>query len=91
MTDDQAETMALSVLGWLAAEPDLMGTFLAQSGLATDDLPTLASDRGFLAGVMDFLMAEDQRVLDVAAALGMRPEDLARAAATLVGPLPHWT
>jgi len=48
--------------------------------------------RRFLAAVMDFLLADDRRVLDFCAAQGLRPDAALRARAHLPGAdLPHWT
>ncbi|MFB2531193.1 DUF3572 family protein [Paracoccus sp. p4-l81] len=91
MKKDEAEVRALAVLGWLAGDEALMSAFLAQSGMAPGDLAQVAGDAGFLAAVMDFVLAEDARVLGAAEALETRPDGIAAIARALSGDLPHWT
>lgn len=96
MTQDQAQILAIRVLEWLAAQPEEMGVFLGQAGLAPADLAARAGDPDFLGpdflgAVLSFLRAEDQRVLAASSDLALSPEDLAWAAAILNGEVPHWT
>lgn len=91
MTQDQAQLLAIRGLEWLAAQPEDVGVFLGQAGLAPGDLARRAGEPDFLGGVLSFLSAEDQRLLAASAALAVAPEDLARAEAVLNGELPHWT
>lgn len=91
MKRDEAEVLALQALAWMVADPDLLGAFLGQSGLAPADLGRAAGDGGLLAGVMDFLAQEDARMLEAARALGVAPARLAEAGARLSGGVPHWT
>lgn len=87
-----AETVALRALGWLAAEADRLDGFLAVSGMAPGQLRARAQEPEVLAAVLDFLLAEDARVLDFAGAAGLAPEAVAAARRALPGgELPHWT
>ncbi len=89
---ESAETLALEALGWLAGDPAAIGAFLAESGLAPAELAAAAGDPGFLAAVLDHVLAEEGRVLACAAALGVRPERFLPARAALPGgEAPHWT
>ena len=49
-----AQETAISVLSWLAGEPELLGRFLALSGLEAHDLRSAAQDPGFFPGVPNF-------------------------------------
>ncbi|MPQ92925.1 MULTISPECIES: DUF3572 domain-containing protein [unclassified Thioclava] len=92
MRQENAHTLALQTLGWLAGREDLIGAFLANSGASVDDLRTQASDPDFLAGVLDHVLQDDQVVLDCAQDLGVQPEALMQARAVLGrGDLRHWT
>ncbi len=62
-TRDSAETLALQALGWLAADDDLLPTFLASTGASEDDLRARATDPLFLGAVLDFLMMDDAWVI----------------------------
>jgi len=92
MARAEAEALALSALGWMAAQPAIMARFLAETGAAPGDLRAAAADPGFLAAVLDHLLADEASLLACAAALGFRPDRPARARAALPGGnLPHWT
>jgi hypothetical protein len=75
-----AEETAVSVLGWLAGEPDLLSRFLALTGIRTDQLRRAADEPDFLAGLLDFLMEHEPTLMAYCAATGSKPEDVAGAA-----------
>lgn len=81
-----AEEMAIAVLGWLASEPELLGRFLALTGIQTDQLRHAAQDPGFLAGLLDFLMEHEPTLMAFCAATDNKPEDVAAAARTFSRP-----
>lgn len=80
-----AQETAISVLGWLAGEPELLGRFLALSGLEAHDLRSAAQDPGFFPGVLAFLMNHEPTLLAFCAATNTRPESIARAFRELGG------
>ena len=87
-----AEALGLEVLGWLAEDDARMAPFLAETGADAGDLRAAAGDAAFLGFVLDHLLADESRLLDCCAALGLAPEAPARARAALPGgDLPHWT
>lgn len=89
---ESAEVFALQVLGWLASDSDLIGAFLAASGLAQGEIAGRARDPVFLGAVVDFCLESDERVLACAAALGVRPEAVGQARRALPGGAdPHRT
>lgn len=63
MTQDQAETLALQALGWLAGHDELMPVFLGASGASLDELKTRAADPAFLLSVLEFLTMDDAWVI----------------------------
>lgn len=89
---EAAETMAIQTVSWMANDPAILGGFLSETGA---NLGSLAADirrPEFLASVLDYILAEDQRVLALAAGLGIRPETIAQSRAHLPGgDLPNWT
>jgi hypothetical protein len=92
MRQDDAEDAAARLFLWLAGEPDLIATFLAEAGLAPLDLAGIAGRPEFLAAVADFIMQDDGRVLGAAASAGIPPEKLALIRAALPGgEVRHWT
>lgn len=89
---EHAETMGLQALGWLAADSDRLAGFLAFSGAGPAELRVRAAEPEFLAAVLDFVMAEDARVMEFSASVAVAPEAVARARAALPGgELPVWT
>jgi hypothetical protein len=59
-----AETLALNVLGFLAESPEAMERLVIQSGLDLTTIRKRAADRDFLAAVVDFLMTNEELLVD---------------------------
>src|SRR5690242_9211669 len=76
---ETAETLAIDALGYIAAEPETLGRFLAASGLGPATLRRAASDPHFLAGVLDFMLSDETLLLAFAGHAGIEPETIARA------------
>ncbi|KEP69800.1 hypothetical protein DL1_01870 [Thioclava dalianensis] len=92
MQHDSAHILAIRSLGWLVSNETLIDGFLAHTGASQEDLRAQAGDPDFLCGVLDYLMLNDQWVLDCAADLAVAPEDLAGARTVLGrGDQRHWT
>ena len=92
MRREDAETVALKILAWMAADDEMLRHFCAASGVEPSELSVAAREPEFLAGVLDFLCLDDAWVTRFAAETGTPPESPARARAALPGgDLPHWT
>jgi len=89
---DAAESMALTALGWLASQPELLPDFLSATGAAPDTLRDAATQPAFLGAVMDFILSDDAHVTAFcdASNLPYTAPMFARAALP-GGDLPHWT
>ncbi|KPF72807.1 hypothetical protein IP69_02835 [Bosea sp. AAP35] len=85
-TQQDAETLALRALGFLAAEPERLEPFLATTGLGPATLRAAASEPGFLAAVLDHIGGSDSLLLEFAGNLGVSPEAVALARDRLGGP-----
>lgn len=81
-----AEDVAISILGWLASEPELLGRFMALSGIDASSMRNAANDPGFLAGLVDFLMNHEPTLVAFCEATDTPPEAVVRAHHTLSGP-----
>jgi len=89
---EQAETLGLEALTWIAGQPELAGAFLGASGGTSGDLRDRAGDPEFLGFVLDFLLADETALLAFCADAGMKPDRPMRARAALPGgDLPNWT
>lgn len=85
-TQDSAQELAGAALLYLAERPELMGEFLASTGLRPQDLRSIAYSPETALHVLDHLLEDDRRVMDAAAALGVAPGDLMGARTALAGP-----
>ena len=70
----------MRALAFLAAEPDRLERFLALSGLDAGSIRKAAAEPGFLAAVMEHLLADETLLLAFAANEGMMPESVVAAA-----------
>lgn len=92
MTGEQAETIALKALAWLAAEDELLPVFMGATGVAQSDLKERAAEPEFLVSVLDFLTMDDQWVVAFCDGSGLPYEIPLRARMALPGGAPtHWT
>lgn len=92
MKQESAETLALRALEWLAADPEAMQGFLGTTGAAPADLPVLAGETAFLGAVLDYLLAEDARVIAFCDAEGLPYTAPLQARQMLAGGAAwHWT
>lgn len=89
MKTEQAATLAIRALGFLAADDDLLGRFLGATGMEPAELRAGADDPAVLAGVLDFLLADEPLLLQFCQAERLRPEEPARARALLPGFMPR--
>lgn len=85
MTSDEAELLALRALGHIAADEDLLGDFMALSGLSPEELRARAAEPEMLGGILDFMLADETRLLAFCEAEELRPELPARARLALPG------
>lgn len=79
MNRDRAEAVAIAGLAFIAGDEDLLGRFMGLTGLAPDDLRRSAGEPDFLAGVLDFLLADEAILLRFASENGFRPEEIGPA------------
>ena len=92
MQTDQAETVALQALAWLAANEELLPVFLGSTGAALNDLSKVAGDSAVLGSVLDFLLLDDAWILAFCESAGVQPTDIATARRALPGgEAVHWT
>lgn len=80
---DAAEQLAISALGFIAADPTLMPRFLAISGIDAAQIRLAAAEPGFLAGVLQFIMGHEPTLQAFCEATETAPEDVRVALRTL--------
>ena len=75
----EAETIALSALGWTLSDGDRAARLLALTGLTPDQLRARIGERSLLAAALAFLEAHEPDLTACAAALDMAPARLVEA------------
>jgi hypothetical protein len=88
MTPNAAETLALQALAFVAADDRALQGFQAATGLDGDALRVRAGDRDVLAGVLEFLLNDERRLLLFCQIEGIDPRLPGRAQSVLAGE-PH--
>jgi hypothetical protein len=73
LSTDEAEGLAIDALRFMAGEPEYLARFLAETGIGPDTLRTAASDPGFLAGVLEFVMSDETLLLTFVEHKRIRP------------------
>lgn len=81
----QAETIAINVLGWISSDPELFNRFVGISGIDVSQIRQAAEEPGFLAGVLEFIMNHEPTLLSYCAAENEKPENVASAFRSLSG------
>jgi hypothetical protein len=80
-----AEQLGLEALVFIAGREDDMGRFMAEAGCDPTEIRERAADAEFLAGVLDFLLADERLLIAFAAELNLDPTAPARARRHLPG------
>jgi len=79
LSTNDAEVLAISALTETISDERRARRFLDLSGIDTDELRRVAGEPALLASVLRFLEAHEPDLIDVAAALGVKPEQLVAA------------
>ena len=82
---NDAEALALSALAATLTDERRAQRFLDLSGIGTDELRRRAGERQLLAALLRFLEGHEPDLLDVAEAIGVKPQELVGAREDLEG------
>lgn len=82
---EEAERIAVAALGFVASDSELLPRFLALTGIEASQIRRAASEPGFLAGVLRFVVAHEPTLIAFAADAGLPPRDVTTALAALPG------
>ncbi len=82
---EQAETLALGALQFLAADMTRLGRFLALTGMGPAELRAGAADPAVLVAVLDHLMSDESLLLVYSAETSIAPDRVAEARYVLGG------
>ncbi len=76
---EDAEQVAIAALGFIAGNAGLLSRFVAVTGIEPSRIRTAAVEPGFLAGVLNFVLAHEPTLLEFAQETGIKPESVGRA------------
>ena len=75
LTVEDAETIALKAVAFIAADEELMPRFINLTGCSSiEDIRDRLADRSFLGSVLDFILGNEPTTLAFAESLSMAPE-----------------
>jgi hypothetical protein len=83
LTPENAETIAVSALAFIASDPELLPRFLSMTGIEANAIRAAASEPGFLGGVMQFIVAHEPTLLRFSEESGIPPETIAASVKAL--------
>jgi hypothetical protein len=76
---EQAEAVAIRALGFVAADPELLPRFLALTGIEASAVRRAAAEPGFLAGVLQFVLAHEPTLMRFCDETGTPPAEVGQA------------
>ena len=76
---EEAEAVAVSALGFVAADPELLPRFLAITGIEAASIRRAAAEPGFLAGVLQFILAHEPTLMRFCEETGTPPAAVGKA------------
>ena len=85
MTSQEAEIYAIKVTNWLISNQDLLDVFMSSTGVNEATIKSDFHDGVFLAAVLDFLLLDDNWVIDACDAMQLEPEAMHTARLLLPG------
>lgn len=85
MKSEQAETIALQALSFLAKDDELLSHFLTFTGLTPEELKKHFREPELLGGVLDAILSNDTILLDFCNATSLSPDTIVRARQALPG------
>lgn len=80
---EAAEKVAIAALGFVASDPELLSRFLAITGIEAGSIRQAAAEPGFLAGVLQFIMAHEPTLMRFSQETGMPPDAAGKALSAL--------
>lgn len=86
---DAAEELAINALAFLASQPEALGRFLRLTGIGPANLRQAAAEPGFLAGLLDYFLANEGMLVEYAREAAVAPEDVVQARQVLAGERPR--
>jgi Protein of unknown function (DUF3572) len=79
ITAEEAESVAVRALAFVAGDPERLSRFLDTTGLRPETIRQAAASPGFLAAVLDHVASDERLLLAVASAIATKPERIMQA------------
>jgi hypothetical protein len=76
---EEAEALAVNALAFVASDPELLPRFLAITGIEAGSIRQAAREPGFLAGVLQFILAHEPTLMRFAEETGTPPAAVGKA------------
>jgi hypothetical protein len=89
MNRDDAQSIAILALAYLARDGDRLDRFTGWTGLAVDDLAQAVANPDMLGGVLDYILSDEKLLIAFTEDAAIAPEDPARARRALPGYMPQ--
>jgi hypothetical protein len=77
--------LAIQALAFIAEDAEQLSRFLGLTGLEPDQIRAAARQDGFLAGVLEHMLAHENLLIGFADRAGIDPTEIARAHSALGG------
>ncbi|MDF1601371.1 DUF3572 domain-containing protein [Mesorhizobium sp. YIM 152430] len=76
---ETADGIAIQALRFIAGDAQLLPRFLDLTGIAAHDIRRAAGEPGFMAGVLQFILAHEPTLIKFSETSGVAPQDVGRA------------
>jgi hypothetical protein len=76
---EEAEALAVNALAFVASDPELLPRFLASTGIEAGSIRQAAREPGFLAGVLQFILAHEPTLMRFCEETGTPPAAVGKA------------
>ena len=82
---EYAEIIALKVVHFILTDDEMQQNFLNSTGILPSDFESAIKDPGFLGGVLDFLLANEDKLIEFCTENEIAPEEPSRVRGLLPG------
>lgn len=76
ISQNEAEKIALQALTYLVQNPELIGEFLAETGIGPHELKSQLKEPAFLGGLLDFFLSRTELLIKFAEETNLNPQAL---------------
>jgi len=86
---DAAQNIAIAALGWIASDGEMINRFMGLTGIEAGEMRNAAREPGFLAGVLEFLLAHEPTLMRFCDDNNVDPASIRHACTRLSGGPPY--